>query len=316
MKLSQQQTVTKIRQFKPNRTWVVLIVALVIGGGAALAARSYLNRQMASIEAKAKGSTVTAIVAKGDIPKGTRLSAENMALRPIPVEFGHSVAVTPDDFERIDGQILAYPVKSGEMIMWGLLENQRVPTFSARVEAGRRAMTVPVDEINSISGMLEPGDTIDLVVTMDKSGKKFFFPLLQNVNVMATGQRSEDDPKGGEARQYTTVTVNTSPTEARQLIAAREMGKLTALLRNPDDKQPFDGKTYDVAGLLGLDGATPRVAQGGGRGPRRVAVIYGGPNVSNLPPEALRLARAAGGDAPAAPVPAPAPAGMPPATAP
>ncbi|WP_229424954.1 MULTISPECIES: Flp pilus assembly protein CpaB [unclassified Massilia] len=288
----------------------MLIVALVIGGGAALAARSYLNRQMASIEAKAKGSTVTAIVAKGDIPKGTRLSAENMALRPIPVEFAHSVAVTPDDFERIDGQVLAYPVKSGEMIMWGLLETQKVPTFSARVETGRRAMTVPVDEINSISGMLEPGDTIDLMVSLDREGKKFTFPLLQSVDVMATGQRSEDDPKGGEPRQYTTVTVNTSPAEARQLIAAREMGKLTALLRNPQDKGPFDEKRYDVAGLLGLDGQAPRIKATGGRGPRRVAVIYGGPNVSNLPPEALRLARAA------SPAPEPAPAAVPPATAP
>lgn len=285
MNISPKQTVTKIRQFKPNRTWVVLAVALVIGGLAALAARGYLNKQMASIEAKAKGKTVMAIVAKGDIAKGVKLSADNMALRPIPIEFAHSVAVTPEDYERIDGQTLAYPVKSGEMIMWGLMETQRMPTFSARVETGRRAMTVPVDEINSISGMLEPGDTIDLMVTLDQNGKKFTFPLMQNVDVMATGQRSEDDPKGGEARQYSTVTVNTSPMEAQYLIAAREMGKLTALLRNPQDKQPFDNKRYDVAGLLGMNGSTV-AAQGG---PRPVTVIYGGGNLSSLPPEALRL---------------------------
>ena len=286
MKLSHQTTVTKIRQFKPNRTWVVLIVALVIGGLAALAARSYLNRQMASIEAKSKGKTVMAIVAKGDIAKGVKLSTENMALRPIPLEFSHSAAVTPDDFERIDGQTLAYPVKSGEMIMWGLMETQRTPTFSSRVDTGRRAMTVPVDEINSISGLLEPGDSIDLVVTLDQNGKKFTFPLLQNVEVMATGQRSEDDPKGGEARQYTTVTINTAPTQAQQLIAAREMGKLTALLRNPLDKQPFDNKQYDVAGLLGLNG-TPvkRAGQGTARG---VTVIYGN-QAASLTPQALRL---------------------------
>ena len=288
MNISPKNTVTKIRQFRPNRTWVVLAVAIVIGGLAALAARGYLNRQMASIEAKGKGKTVMAIVAKGDIAKGVKLSADNMALRPIPIEFSHSAAVTPEDYERIDGQALAYPVKSGEMIMWGLMETQRMRTFSARIETGRRAMTVPVDEINSISGMLEPGDSIDLMVTLDRGGKKTTFPLMQSVQVMATGQRAQDDPKSGEARQYSTVTIDTTATEAQFVIAAREMGKLTALLRNPSDKQPIDNRKYDLAALLGMNGAKVAAAGSGGRARRTIPVIYGGQGAA-IPPEALRL---------------------------
>lgn len=304
MNSTAKATVTRIRQFRPNRTWILLGVALTIGVLAALAARSYLTRQMQAIEATSKGKTVTVIVAKHDIPQGATLSAENMALRPIPAEYAHSAALQPDDFERVDGQRLAYPVKSGEMILWGLMETQRMPTFSARVEAGRRAMTVPVDEINSISGMLEPGDTIDLLVTVEREGKKSTFPVMQNVAVMATGQRSLDDPKSGGPRQYSTVTINTSPEEARFLIAAREGGRMTALLRNPQDKQPIAGK-YDVAALLGLGGAAP--VRGGGRGRREVPVLYGG-SMKNLPPDALRLAPRPGVDtADAAPATAPAP---------
>jgi pilus assembly protein CpaB len=304
MNSTAKATVTRIRQFRPNRTWILLGVALTIGVLAALAARSYLTRQMQAIEATSKGKTVTVIVAKQDIPQGATLSAENMALRPIPAEYAHSTALQPDDFERVDGQRLAYPVKSGEMILWGLMETQRMPTFSARVEAGRRAMTVPVDEINSISGMLEPGDTVDLLVTVERDGKKSTFPVMQNVAVMATGQRSQDDPKSGGSRQYTTVTINTSPDEARLLIAARDAGRMTALLRNPQDKQPIPGK-YDVAALLGLGGAAP--VRGGGRGRREVPVLYGG-SMKNLPPEALRLAPRPGADtADAGPAAAPAP---------
>lgn len=288
MNISPKQTVTKIRQFKPNKTWAVLAIAIVIGALAALAARGYLNRQMASIEAKAKGKTVMAIVAKGDIAKGVKLSADNMALRPIPIEFAHSAAVTPDDYERIDGQALAYPVKSGEMIMWGLMETQRMRTFSARVENGRRAMTVPVDEINSISGMLEPGDSIDLMVTLDRNGKKLTFPLMQSVQVMATGQRAQDDPKNGEARQYSTVTIDTTAIEAQYVIAAREAGKLTALLRNPSDKQPIDNRKYDLASLLGMNGTKVAGAGSSGGGARAIPVIYGG-QASAMPPEAMRL---------------------------
>jgi pilus assembly protein CpaB len=279
----------KLRNFRPSRTWIVLGVALIIGALAAFAARSYLTSQMAAIDARGKGKTMAVVVAKADIGKGVKLSSANVAVREIPVEFAHSVAVTPDNFERINGQMLAYPVKGGEMILWGLMESQKVPTFSARVETGHRAMTVPVDEINSISGMLEPGDTIDLMVSVDQKGRKVTFPLLQRVQVMATGQRSVDDPKSGERRQYSTVTIDTTPKQAHNVIVAREVGKLTALLRNPDDKQVIGTGGYDIAALLGQkDGANPA---GPARiGKKGIPVIYGG-NLASLPPEALRLAR-------------------------
>ncbi len=275
-----------LRDFRPGKTWIVLGVALAIGGVAALAARSYLTKQMEAIESRSQGKTVMAVVAKTDIGKGVRLSNENVAMRAIPVEFAHSVAVTPGDFERINGQMLAYPVKSGEMILWGLIETQKVPTFSARVEAGRRAMTVPVDEINSISGLLEPGDMIDLMVSTDQKGKKITFPLLQSVQVMATGQRSVDDPKSGEKRQFSTVTINTTPEQAQNLIVAREVGKLTALLRNPQDQQAIGNTSYDIAALLGLKGDT-KIAN---RDVTAVPVLYGG-SLAALPPESLKLSQ-------------------------
>lgn len=300
-------TVTHIRRLRPNRTWALLLVALAIGGLAAMSARSYLNRQMQAIENSAKGKTVTVIVAKNDIPKGELLSAENMALRPIPVEFAHSIALSPEDFERVDGQRLAYPVKSGEMILWGLMETARVPTFSANVAAGRRAMTVPVDEINSISGMLEPGDTVDLLATIDRNGQKATFPVMQDVTVMATGQRSQDDPKTGGERQYTTVTIDTTPEQARLLIAARDAGRLTALLRNPQDKAALPGQ-YDVAALLGLTSPAPQGGTRRVRVARQVPVLYGG-NLNGTPPEALRLA-------PRTTAPEPAPASPPASAAP
>ncbi|GAA4014526.1 Flp pilus assembly protein CpaB [Actimicrobium antarcticum] len=266
---------------RPNKTWVILGIALSIGVLAALAARSFLSDRIASIEARGKGPTVAVVVAKRDMPKGTLLTADNVAVRPVPQEFAHSVAVLPTQFDRIEGQSIAYPLKAGETIMWGLMESKKVPTFSARVEAGHRAMTVPVDEINSISGLLEPGDSIDLMVTVDHSGKKITFPLLQSVLVMATGQRAADDPQTGERRNFTTVTLDTTPEQAQNVIVAREAGKITALLRNPSDRKPMAGTRADMAALLGLGRSGPR-------NERDIPVLYGG-SIAKLPPEALRL---------------------------
>jgi pilus assembly protein CpaB len=292
--------VVELRKARPGKSWVVLGVALGIGTLAALATRSFLAHQVQAIEARSNGHKIALVVAKGDLPKGTRLSAATVAVREIPSEYAHSAAVAPENFERIDGQTLAYPVKSGEMILWGLLEAPKAPTFSARVEEGRRALTLPVDEINSISGMVEPGDMIDLVVTIDQGGRKRALPLLQGVQVMAAGQRVVDDPASGERRQFSTLTLDTTPEQARDLIMAREAGKLTALLRNPQDQQGR-GMSADLAQLLH---PAPAAAPPGAnvRKARAVPVLYGG-SLSNLPPEALRLAQPVPPPQPVAPAP-------------
>ena len=272
--------------FRPklNRTWIILGVALLIGTLAALAARSYLSSQIEAIEARGKGKTVKVIVASRALKRGDKISSASVAVRDIPVEFAHSVAVTPEAFDRIDGQALAYPVQAGEMILWGLMEGKRVPTFSARVEAGHRAMTVAVDEISSISGLLEPGDLIDLLVTIESKGRKITRPLLQGVQIMATGQQVVDSPREGERRQYSTVTIDITPAQAQNVILARDAGRVTALLRNPDDKKPMAGGNADMTALLGSAAPVASTPTDG------IPVLYGG---MKLTPEALAMGRQA-----------------------
>ena len=250
-----------LASIRPTKTWIVLGVALGVGILAAIAARGYLANRLAEIDARSKGKTVNVVVAKRELRKGDRITTDTVAIRPVPVDYAHSQAIAPEHFERVNGQPLAYPVKSGEMVLWGLLENKRTATFSVRVKPGHRAMTVPVDEINSISGLLEPGDAIDLMASIEQKNKTHVFTLLQNVMVMATGQRAENDPKSGEKRMYSTVTLDTSPEEAFNIIRAREAGKLTALLRNPDDKGPLDKTLGDPGDFFsrnnGRNGGVP-----------------------------------------------------------
>lgn len=286
--------IPKLPAFRPNKTWLALGAALGIGIVAAVVARSYLSNRLAEIDAHNRGKMVSVIVAKKELGKGDRISEDTVAVRPIPLDYVHSQAIPPDNFDRVEGQPLAFPVKPGEMILWSLLEGKKVPTFSTRVAAGHRAITVPVDEINSISGMLEPGDMVDLIATVDRGERKYTFVLLQSIPVLATGQRSLDDPKSGERRLYSTVTLDATPEEAQKIIRGRESGKLTALLRNPHDKAALP--TTDIAALFAGD--APAAAEGGG-----VPVLYGGRSGA-LPPEGLRLSQFSRREPPTGPEPA------------
>jgi pilus assembly protein CpaB len=273
----------RLRAIKPSKTWIVLGTSIGIGLIAALGARSYLTSRVAELEAKARGRNVNVIVAKSDLPKGTTLSAETVAVRSIPLEYAHSSALVPEQFDRVEGQPVAFNIKAGEEIVWSLLEPRKPPTFSTRVESGRRAMTVAVDEINSISGLLEPGDVIDLMLTVEQKGRKITVPFMQGVHVMATGQRAVDDPKTGERKTYSTVTLDTDPTQARNIIVARDAGRITALLRNPHDNAGARFNQLNLADLLG---------NGVGAGAREIPVLYGG-RAGKLSAEALALARPA-----------------------
>ena len=270
------------RTFKLNKTWVILGVAAVIGVLAALAARSFLANQIEAIEARGKGKTVNVLVAKHELKRGDKLNSDTVAIRAVPIDFAHSGAILPEAFSRVDGQPLAYPLRPGEIILWGLMEGKRAPTFSARVEVGHRALTVPVDEINSISGMLEPGDSIDLLVTIDQKGKKVTLPLMQNVQVMATGQRVVDGAKEGERKSFSTVTIDATLAQAENVIVARDAGRVTALLRNPDDKRRIKGGDVNMAALLG---SVDRVLAA----EQSIPVLYGGS--TKIAPESLAMAQ-------------------------
>lgn len=274
-------------KFVIKRSWVILGVALGLGVLAAYGVNKYITRQVEDIEARGKsGKTVRVVVPKQDLAKGTALVPGMVAVREVPAEWAHSNALTPDQFDRVENQKLAYPAMRGEMLLWSMLEGQRAPSFSSRLVAGRRAITVPVDEVNSISGMLEPGDRIDLVVTVKKDNRSFMFPMLQNVTVMATGTRAAIEADGKEGkRTYTTITLDASPTEAERVLAAREVGKLAALLRAPGDVAKANGPRKDAMALLGFPEGTAATGE--------VPVMYGGQGGGKAAPAAT--ARSGGG---------------------
>ena len=313
-----------LKSFKPTKTWLVLAVALVIGGLAALAASRYLSGRLADIEARSQGRTVNIVVAKRDLARGELLSSDSLAVRAVPADFAQSGAVLPEQFGSVDGEAIDFDLKAGEMLMWSQIQGKKVPTFSARIESGRRAITVAVDEINSISGLLEPGDLIDLLVTVDQQGRKLTVPLLQSVRVLATGQRSVDDPKSGERRLYSTVTLNTDPQQAQTVVIAREAGRLTALLRNPADITPLPVFQGELASLLGRRPTSPRSTEdsvpvlyggAGGRIPTEGLSLGARAREASLDPAAVALssapAREASATSPGAPVAEPAPRTVP-----
>ena len=236
---------------KANKPLRLFLIATGLAILAAFLAIKYLELREAAYLRAAQGEPqrmVKVVVASQDLKPGAVISGANMSARLIPADYVHSQALLPGEFRRVKGKRLIEPLEAGRPLLWTYIAGSARTDFSDVVKAGRRALTVQVDQINSIDGMIEPGNQIDLYVTMPAKhvgggNGDAIFPVVQNVTVLATGRRL--DPKvqasmsvaysNGRRERYNTLTLDVSPRQSALILAAQAAGQLSALLRNRSD---------------------------------------------------------------------------------
>src|SRR5699024_3659562 len=146
---------------------------------------------------------------------------------------------------------LKYAVQAGELVLDYHLRPPIQPAFSRRIQNGRRALSIAVDLINSISGLVRPGDLLDIYVSFDYQRRNVTVPLRQGVYVLDTDMHTEEASQ--RQTDFTSLTLDVTPEEAAKLVAAKQSAELTAMLGNPgDDHTSVTSVRNDIANLLGL----------------------------------------------------------------
>ncbi|HPA89541.1 MAG TPA: Flp pilus assembly protein CpaB [Quisquiliibacterium sp.] len=248
-------------RIKKHRNAAILVCALALGTLSALGARGYIANEIARERDRLqpRQPMVEVVVAKRDLAKGDPVDGDTMAVRMLPRDHLPASTVPPERFDGFVGARLSAAMRAGEPLLQGAIEGADVSTFSAKVRTGIRALTISVDEINSLSGMLQPGDRIDLMLSVRMPGSaalpfpnEITRPLMQDLRVLATGRQVRPGGDDRQGRTYTAITVEVSPVQAQKLVVAQRSGKLTALLRNPQDRTPLEQTPMDVFALLDL----------------------------------------------------------------
>ncbi len=154
---------------KDKKTWPLLIGAIGFGVAAALLSVLYLKSREAAILASLKGPevrNVSVVVAKQDLPKGSIISLDGFAVRKVPENYVHSDVVRPGDFEHFLGRALVENLETGKTLLRSFMDEDFPVDFSDIIPAGHRALTVTVDEVNSVAGHIRPGNLIDIYVNI------------------------------------------------------------------------------------------------------------------------------------------------------
>jgi pilus assembly protein CpaB len=207
------------------------LLAVVLGGIAAKLARDSMAKSRATPAANVP-ATIQVAVAAGDLMADQELRAESLTIATIPAPTGAlDYVANPAE---ILGRVLSVPMVKGQTILLSNLKPRGATGgIASLVPAGMRAMTIVVDEPNSISGMLLPGCHVDVIATFSAGKKTSSRTVIKNALVQAVGQRltSAKPEDGKETPPYHAITLIVSPQEARLIDLTSAAGRMRLVLR-------------------------------------------------------------------------------------
>ena len=199
------------------------------------------------------------VAAAANLEAGQAIKAENLRMVDWPSNVplpGAFPAAPP-----LIGRIVLYPLAAGEPILERQLANPGSGVgLTVKIPNGMRAISLRSDEVVGVAGFLLPGTHVDVLVTVRPSNSDpITSTVLQNVVILATGQKTEPDPEG-KPTTATVVTLLVKPDEAERVDLASTQGIVHFILRNGVDHEEYKGPAAQFSELSGRPVITPAKA--------------------------------------------------------
>jgi pilus assembly protein CpaB len=150
---------------------LILIAAIVIGALAAYAVVTYVG----GIEDRANDNAerVPVVRVREDIPRGTlgadAIEFDLVETSEIAQEFFPATAISPDALDTIVAKAAVADLASGQVLVEGMF----VDPIDSQITAARRiadenvAITISVDNVRGVAGLIVPGDFVNVMVAQD-----------------------------------------------------------------------------------------------------------------------------------------------------
>jgi pilus assembly protein CpaB len=185
---------------------------------------------------------INVYVAAKTLPPKTKIVDSDLKQVKITSEYLNSKAVL--NKSDIVGKRLKDSIIEGEQILGDRLVDESNMELAFSLPAGKRAVSINVNEQLEVANLLRPGDFVDVLASFQRVEEedklnKYVYPeitkiILQDVQVLALGQDlTIDETKKTELPK--TVTLAVTPQEAEKLVYASEFATLRLALRAVDD---------------------------------------------------------------------------------
>lgn len=255
-----------------SRRTLILIAAVLVGAIAAYALFTYVGGIEDNANDNAERVKIFKIV--GDIPKGTfgdEAFAQGLIKEDvIAKEYRPATAISTE--AQIDGLVAISDLPANQVVVSNQFVSQAesLSTFSSLLKNNEVAITISIDQVRGVAGLLVPGDFVNVLVAgaaateavegtpAGQAGAEVYTQparyLFQKVQILAVGQTRKLEP-GETAVTNPDGTPATStasgmltfalPAQAAQKIASVEAGSFYLTLV-PKDYQPTPLPPLDV----------------------------------------------------------------------
>jgi pilus assembly protein CpaB len=251
------------------RGFLWLVAGLIVAVLAALVAYTALTRATAQRAGQdVAGPSVPVVVAAHAVAVGSQLKTEDLQVKTVPVAAAPEGAIS--DVAAGTGQLTSVDLYPGEIILSQRLVDPNVTSGDGRealLMAGEDVlMAFPADDLMSKTGVLKPGDHVDLLFTLDfpvyaaaaaaaggapasaaaatgPDTEKSTFSLLQNVTIAALVSQATSEGGNGTPNA---ILLTVSPQDALVLKYVKDSGGiLDVVVRAPGSEQPFEAGPVD-----------------------------------------------------------------------
>ena len=251
---------------------VMLMVAVGCGLVAMLGVRKVLEGNQANAQ-----ESVKVLVAVTPLQPGEPLDEKkNVAFKQWPKDLVPPGAVT--QLEQIKDRAMKMPVEPGEVCLLSKLGEPGVYSASSEIPDGMRIQTVKVDPTMTHSGLMMPGDYVDVLVTYSMINAKTRKPVNKTKtvlelikvfatdNIRASAAVSNNQGQSDTAAKYVSLLV--TPKQANLLTLAQKKGELHLTLRPKGDTtltntENIDEFMFDEEETLSGDGEESTLTDNG-----------------------------------------------------
>jgi pilus assembly protein CpaB len=222
-----------------NSSRITLIVAIVLAVTTGLLTLRYLNSvnqtaQVAVVESK------PVVIASRDIPTRAKITPDMLTLVKRPANQVEPGAISDPHLAIGDVSLIAIPMNS--TITDSKIGQPAAVGLTARIKPGMRAVTIPVDAIKSVNGLIQPGDRVDVLASVQKGSgdRPRTYAIIRGALVLALNSTIEPTPDespapGTSGNVPQTVTLGVTVQQADLLTVADLNTTLRLALRSPNE---------------------------------------------------------------------------------
>jgi pilus assembly protein CpaB len=265
-------------------TRVLVGLAAVLGLAAAAIGYFALNAMANRAAAGTSRGFRDVVVTATDLTFGVKLEATMLRVARYPKESVPAGAYSTVD--SVVGQTTKVFLGAREPITTTKLSS-RGGGLSMLVRPNMRAASIEVNQVSGVSGFVLPGDRVDVLTTVDPRNagdNAITRTLLQNIEVLAAGQKTQQQDNRPISVQSVTLLVD--PEGAEMLAHAQHEGEIHLVLRNPEDQETAPVDAFSTQQMLGVVRAAAAPRRTVYRAPRPAAT----PSVPE-PPQKVRIIR-------------------------